>query len=73
MSRTHSNVYPNNRGWSGKCLSKDMPALVCTMRMKGNPLTTLEHIINKNATKWRGSYKNKERLMPDKPLWKENE
>jgi UDPglucose 6-dehydrogenase len=73
MSRTHSNVYPNNRGWSGKCLSKDMPALVCTMRMRGNPLTTLEHIINKNATKWRGNYKNKERLMPDKPLWKENE
>jgi len=69
FSRTHSNVYPNNRGWSGKCLSKDMPALAFAMRSNGRPLTTLEHQIKKNATQWRGGYENKERLLPEKPPW----
>ncbi len=53
FSRTHSNVYPHNRGWGGKCLPKDMNALVYKMRQVGNPLTTLEHMINKNINKWR--------------------
>jgi UDP-glucose 6-dehydrogenase len=69
MNRTHSNVYPNNRGWSGKCLPKDMNALAYKMREAGNPLMTLERLITKNATKWRGEYKNKERLLPEKPSW----
>jgi len=69
FSRTHSNVYPDNRGWSGKCLPKDMNALAYEMRKKGVPLTTLEHQIVKNAKYWRKNYNNKERLLPDKPLW----
>jgi len=53
FSRTHSNVYRDNRGWGGKCLPKDMKALVYKMREKSNPLSTLEHLIEKNKTKWR--------------------
>lgn len=64
FSRTHSNVYPDNRGWSGKCLPKDMNALAYTMRQKNNPLTTVEHQINKNATKWRIGYINSVPLRP---------
>lgn len=66
MGRTHSNVYPENRGWSGKCLPKDMNALAHRMRVAGNPLPTLEHQILKNISKWRKDYKNKERLMPER-------
>jgi len=65
MGRTHSFVYPNNRGWSGKCLPKDMMGLAYTMSNKGNPLPTLLHQIKKNANKWRKNYKNKERLLPE--------
>jgi len=69
FSRTHSNVYKNNRGWSGKCLSKDMPALAYTMNRARNPLTTLQHLILKNANKWRKGYDNKERLLPEDANW----
>jgi len=48
MNRTHSNVYPSNRGWAGKCLPKDMSALAYSMRKAGKPLSTLEHQIQKN-------------------------
>lgn len=68
FSRTHSNVYPNNRGWSGKCLPKDMNSLAFKMKQMGNPLSTLEHQIKKNAEKWRKDYVNKERLMPDNEI-----
>ena len=64
FSRTHSFVYPENRGWSGKCLPKDMNALAYKMRKAGNPLITVEHLINKNAEKWRKGYNNKELLKP---------
>lgn len=70
FSRTHSNVYPENRGWSGKCLSKDLPALAYKMRASGFPLTSIEHEINKNTFHFRKGYKNKERLMPEKPSFK---
>jgi UDPglucose 6-dehydrogenase len=53
FSRTHSNVYPKNRGWAGKCLPKDMNALAYKMRKAGNPLSTLELQIKKNKNKWR--------------------
>jgi len=62
--RTHSNIYPDNRGWSGKCLPKDMNALAYKMRQAGHPLTTLEQMISKNAIQFRGTYKNQERLIP---------
>lgn len=64
MDRTHSNVYPDNRGWSGKCLPKDMNALGYKMHGLGKSMTTLEHLINKNAKYWRKNYKNQEKLIP---------
>lgn len=70
FGRTHSFVYLKNRGWSGKCLPKDMNALVYKMRSSGNPLTSVEFLIQKNAEKWRKGYQNKERLLPKTPLWK---
>ena len=66
FSRTHSFVYPENRGWSGKCLPKDMNALAYKMRKAGNPLITLEHLIDKNAEIWRKGYKNNEHLRPER-------
>jgi len=66
MNRTHSNVYPKNRGWSGKCLPKDMNALAYSLRQSG--LKTLEHLIFKNALYWRKGYKDKNQLLPDS--WK---
>lgn len=70
FSRTHSNVYPQNRGWSGKCLPKDMNALAYKMRVEGEPLETVEFQIEKNANKWRKDYNNSVPLKPEKPLWK---
>lgn len=69
FSRTHSFVYPDNRGWSGKCLPKDMNALAYKMRKAGHPLKTLEHLIEENAYR-RKDYKNKERLIPEQPEWR---
>lgn len=69
MSRTHSNVYSGNRGWSGKCLPKDMNELARKMREVGKPLKTLERLIEKNAYQFRKDYKNKERLIPENPSW----
>jgi UDPglucose 6-dehydrogenase len=70
VGRTHSNVYQDNRGWSGKCLPKDMNELARKMRSLGTPLTSLEQFIEKNATEFRGEYQNKERLIPEEPAWK---
>lgn len=64
MNRTHSNVYPDNRGWSGKCLPKDMNALSHSMLEKDAPLTTLDHLLLKNALYWRRDYKDKNQLLP---------
>lgn len=68
MSRTHSNVYPENLGWSGKCLPKDMNALAYKMRLEGRPLENLENMIKYNA-EVRKHYKNSVKLIPDLPLW----
>ena len=68
MSRTHSNVYRNNRGFSGKCLPKDMNALAYVMREKGNPIKDLEELLEKNAKVWRKGYKNSVPLLPEKEL-----
>ncbi len=69
LNRTHSNVYRDNRGWAGKCLSKDMPALAFKMRELGSPLETLEFMIEQNA-KIRKEYNDENQLMPNKPTWK---
>lgn len=69
MSRTHSNVYPDNRGWAGKCLSKDMPALAYKMAKLGHPIKSLEFEIEKNA-EVRKNYVENNPLMPKRPGWK---
>lgn len=71
FSRTHSFVYKNNRGWSGKCLPKDMNSLAYKMRKIGSPLRLLEIMIEKNAYFWRNNNKNTEQLIPKKPTWRE--
>jgi len=68
MSRTHSNVYRDNRGWSGKCLPKDMNALAFKMRQLGKPLPMLEKSIENNV-KRRRNINSTEKLIPEKPLW----
>lgn len=65
---THSNVYPENLGWSGKCLPKDMNALAYTLRKAGIPSTVLEHMIEKNLGV-RKNYNNTETLLPRKSIW----
>ena len=72
LNRTHSNVYPENKGWSGKCLPKDMSALYYKLRKEGLILSSLEHEIKKNA-KVRKDYDNSEQLIPNKPLWEKDE
>lgn len=69
MSKTHSFVYKNNRGWSGKCLPKDMNGLAYIMRKMKRPLRLLELTIEKNAHFWRKFYKNAEKLIPSSPTW----
>jgi len=64
MERTHSNIYDGNRGWSGKCLPKDMNALLYTMNLKEKPLTTLIVQVMKNAD-IRKNYKDKNQLIPN--------
>jgi len=66
FSRTHSNVYPNNRGWAGKCLPKDMVGLAYKMRKLHKMLPTLELQIIKNANHWRKGYKGNQKLLPKK-------
>lgn len=68
LNRTHSNVYPDNPGWSGKCLPKDMNALAYKMRKEGHPLPRLEHSIKENVNR-RANIKSKEKLIPEKPIW----
>jgi len=64
MERTHSNIYADKRGWSGKCLPKDMNALLYTMNLKEKPLTTLIVQVMKNAD-IRKNYKDKNQLIPN--------
>lgn len=64
MDRTHSNVYRDNLGWSGKCLPKDMNALAYKMRKEGHPLPRLEHAIRENV-KRRANINSTETLIPE--------
>lgn len=42
VGRSHTYVYPNNRGFAGKCLPKDTSNLCAWAREVGAPLTMLE-------------------------------
>ncbi len=44
VSRSHTYVYPNNRGWAGKCLPKDTANLCAWAREHGQPAALLEAI-----------------------------
>ena len=64
LGRTHSFVYPDNRGWGGKCLPKDMNALAYQLKKIGAPNEVLEQLIDKNANR-RKHYRNNNLLKPE--------
>lgn len=49
VSRSHTFVYPRNRGWGGKCIPKDTAALVAWAASIGHPARLMEQVreINK--------------------------
>jgi len=49
ITRSHTFVYENNRGFGGKCLPKDMKALIHSAREKGSPALLMEFILEKNS------------------------
>lgn len=44
VSRSHTYVYPDNRGWGGKCLPKDTANLCHWARQKGQPAELMEAV-----------------------------
>jgi UDPglucose 6-dehydrogenase len=44
VGRSHTYVYPHNRGWAGKCLPKDTANLCAWARDAGAPATLIEWI-----------------------------
>ncbi len=44
VSRSHTYVYPNNRGWGGKCLPKDTANLCAWARERGQPAELIEAV-----------------------------
>ena len=49
ISRDHTFVYPENRGFSGKCLSKDVSAIIHSAKAKGYEPRLLESVMRQNA------------------------
>jgi UDPglucose 6-dehydrogenase len=58
ISRDHTFVYPDNRGFSGKCLPKDVTAIITAARQRGHVSRLLEAImdINENYRAEDGTY-----------------
>jgi len=48
VSRDHTFVYPDNRGFSGKCLPKDLCSIVHSSRQHGFEARLLEHVLDIN-------------------------
>jgi UDPglucose 6-dehydrogenase len=44
VGRSHTYVYPQNRGWAGKCLPKDTANLCAWARALGEPATLIEAV-----------------------------
>ncbi len=44
VSRSHTYVYPDNRGWGGKCLPKDTANLCAWARAQGQPASLIEAV-----------------------------
>jgi UDPglucose 6-dehydrogenase len=49
IGRSHTFVMPDNRGFGGKCLPKDVSAMAATARAAGSPARLLEAAIEINA------------------------
>lgn len=49
IGRSHTFVYPNNRGYGGSCLPKDTKALSAMGFKNGSDMTLLNSVIAKNA------------------------
>lgn len=49
VSRSHTYVYPENRGFGGKCLPKDTANLCAWSRAQGHPADLLEAVRDYNA------------------------
>lgn len=45
ISRDHTFVYPDNRGFSGKCLPKDVSAIIASMHERGGAAALLEAVM----------------------------
>ena len=66
ISRSHTFAYPNNPGFSGKCLPKDINAIVHYARHEaGQPLELMEEVLKINA-EMRKHIKTTTPLLPEK-------
>lgn len=48
ITRSHTFIYENNRGFSGKCLPKDIRALITSVDEKGAKALLMEFILKRN-------------------------
>lgn len=55
MGRSHTWVHPDDRGFGGKCLPKDLEALVRFAEERGEPLTMLRGVLESNEAVRGGS------------------
>jgi len=50
ISRDHTFVYPDNRGFSGKCLPKDVSAIIASAKARGAKPSLLEAVMAINES-----------------------
>lgn len=48
IGKSHTFVYPDRRGFGGKCLPKDVEALLRTAQSLGTPMTLLDEVLRTN-------------------------
>jgi len=66
ISRDHTYVFPHNRGFSGKCLPKDLNNLVYYYKNKKGPEAKLIEFILKYNAELRKNYHDQVPLLPSK-------
>ena len=66
ISRSHTYVFPNNRGFSGKCLPKDLNNLVYYCKSKKGPKAKLIEFLLKYNALMRKDYQDEVPLLPEK-------
>lgn len=70
ITRSHTFVYEDNRGFSGKCLPKDLHSLVYGARNQGSKAHLIEFLLTRNAD-MRKNVEHDDTLLPEKgPLSK---